>query len=181
MRQNLKQRLNVELNFKWFLLFLLVHQKFHQAEQEEELSTTVEDARLARAVGDTQNTPTTDKGDTHAVVGAGQDSTDNTHVGFRVLNAMDYCVARLMLCTLGNRTVRLIAATERKSTDETTAAGDLDGTYVLREARVGDNWKPGCTRAHHKAGNVEDPWREEDACLSRSQAPTLLEATTSLC
>jgi hypothetical protein len=50
----------------------------------------VEDARLARAVGDTQNTPATDKGDTH-VVGAGQDSTDNTRVGFRVLNAMDHC------------------------------------------------------------------------------------------
>lgn len=127
----------------------------------------MEDARLARAVGDTQNTPTTDKENTHVVVGAGQDSTDNTHVGFRVLIAMDYCVGEL-LCTLGNYTVRLIAATGKKSIDETTAAGDLDGTCVLREARVGDNWKPGCTRVHHKEGNVEDPWSGEDVCLSRS-------------
>ena len=118
----------------------------------------MEDARLARAVGDTQNTPTTtDKGDTHAVVGAGQDSTDNTHAGFRVLFAMDYCDQKL-LCTLGSHTVRLIAATGKKSTDETTAAGDLDGTNVLAVALVGDNWKPGCTWVHHKEGNFEDPW-----------------------
>jgi hypothetical protein len=141
----------------------------------------VEDARLARAVGDTQNTPTTDKGDTHAVVGAGLDSTDNTHVGFRVLNAMDHCVVKLLLCTLGNHTAQLIAATGKKSIDETTAAGDLDGTNVLRVALVEDNWKPGCTRVHHKEGNFEDPWQGEDVCLSRSQTPELPEATPSLC
>jgi hypothetical protein len=55
--------------------FLLVHQIHHflrvYAGQQEEPSTPVEDTRLARAVGDTQNTPATDKEDTHAVVGAG--------------------------------------------------------------------------------------------------------------
>ena len=97
----------------------------------------MEDARLARAVGDTQNTPATDKGDTHVVVGVVQDSTDNTHVGFRVLLAMDHCGERLW-CTPGSHTVRLIAASEKKS-DGTMAAGDLDGTYVPGEEHVVGN------------------------------------------
>ena len=95
----------------------------------------MDDAQLARTVGDTQNTPATDKGDTH-VVGAVQDSTDNTHVGFRVLLAMDHCGERLW-CTPGSHTVRLIAATEKS--DELTAAEDLDGTYVPGEERVVGN------------------------------------------
>ena len=110
----------------------------------------MDDAQLARTVGDTQNTPATDKGDTH-VVGAVQDSTDNTHVGFRVLLAMDHCVAWY---TPGNHTVQL-AATEKSLVDETMAAGDLDGTYVQGEAHAVDN---SCIRVHHKEGNVEDPW-----------------------
>jgi hypothetical protein len=70
---------------------------------------------------------------------------------------MDYCDGKLM-CTLGNYIVRLIAATGKKSIDETTAAVDLDGTYVLREAHEVDKSKPGYTPVHHKEGNVEDPW-----------------------
>ena len=38
------------------------------------------------------------------------------------------CVVKLM-CTLGKHTARLIAATGKKSIDEMTAAGDMDGTY----------------------------------------------------
>jgi hypothetical protein len=44
--------------------------------------------------------------------------------------------------SLSNYTVRLIAATGKKSIDVTTAAGDLDGTYVEREAHAADNLKP---------------------------------------
>ena len=57
---------------------------------------------------------------------------------------MDYCDGKFM-CTLGsNYTVRrLIAATRMKSIDETTEAGDLDGTYVQRVAHVADKLKPG--------------------------------------
>jgi hypothetical protein len=69
---------------------------------------------------------------------------------------MDYCDGKLM-CTLGNYTARLIAAIRKTSIDETTAAGDLDGTYVQREAHAADKLKSGYTPIHHKEGNVEDP------------------------
>jgi len=120
---------------------------------------SVDDARLARAVGDTQCTPATDNGDTQPVA-AVQDSTDNTRVGFRVLLAMDHCNVGLR-CTPGNHTVRLIAATvDEKSIDETTVR-DLDGTYALGEAHVVGNSVRENMRVRHKEGNVpegEDPW-----------------------
>ena len=55
---------NVGLNFKWFLHFLLIHQKIHHflhvyAGQQEELPTTLEDK---------QNMPATDE-DIHVMVG----------------------------------------------------------------------------------------------------------------
>ena len=144
--------------FKWFLLFLLVHRNFHHFlcvfAGQQELSTPLEDVQLARAVGDTQNTPATDKEDIHVVVGAGW---NNTLVEFRVLHAMDYCGGKL-ICTLGNYTVQLIAATGKKTIDETTAAGDLDGIFVQREAQEADKSKPGYTPVHHMEGNVEVPW-----------------------
>lgn len=93
---------------------------------------------------------------------------------------MDHYDGKLM-CTLGNCTVRLIAATGKKSIDERTVAGDLDGTYVQREAHVADKSKPGYTLVHHKEGNVEDPWRGENVCLSCSQTPESLEVTPCLC
>ena len=87
---------------------------------------SVEDTRLARAVGDIQKMSATDKEE------ARQDSAHSTHVEFRVLHVKDYCDGKLM-CTLGNYTVR----------HETTEAGDLDGTYVQRDAHAADNLKPG--------------------------------------
>ena len=72
--------------------------------EQEELSTPMEDAQLERAVRDV-----------HVAVGAWQDSTDNTHVGFRVLYAMDHWIT---YCG------------KKSSIDETTAAGDLGGTHV---------------------------------------------------
>ena len=142
----------------------------------------VEDGRLARVVGDTQYTPATDR-DTQVVAGAAQDSTDNTRVGFRVLLAMDHCHVELR-CTLGNHTVRLIAATgDEKSIDETTARSP-GGTYVLEGGHVLDNSIRGSMRAHRKEGNVpegEDPWLGGVVTLSRTQAQGLLEATSNLC
>jgi len=181
-RQNLMQRVKqfIELNFRWFLLFLLVHQKFHHflrvsAGKQEELSTPVDDAQQAKVVRNTQNTPlATDKGDTH-VVGAGLDSTDNIHVEFRVLDAMDHCGGTLLWCTPGIHTVQLVAA----GIDETIAVGGLDGTYVLVEARATDNWKLGYTRVPRKEGHA-DSCLGEDVCPSHSQVPESLEATPSL-
>lgn len=117
----------------------------------------VDDAQLARAVGDTQYTPATDKGDTRRGV---RDSTDKTHVGFRVLLAMDHCNVGLR-CTPGNHTVRLIAATvdEKKSIDETTVR-DQDGTRAQGEVHVVSNSIRENMRVQHKEGNVpegEDP------------------------
>ena len=85
------------------------------------------------------------------------------------------------MCTLGNYTVRLIGATGKKSIGVTTAPGDLDGTYVRREAHAVDKTKPGYTPVHHKEGNAEDPWRGENECLSRSQTLESLEVIPSLC
>jgi hypothetical protein len=59
------------------------------------------------------------------------------------------------MCSLVNHIVRLIAVTGKKSIDETTAARDLDGSYVRWEAHAADK------------------------CLSRSQA--LHNVTSSLC
>ena len=70
---------------------------------------------------------------------------------------MDYCDGKLMY-TLRNCTVRLFAAAGKKSIDETTAAGELDGTYVRRVAHAADKSKPGYTPVHHKEGHVEVPW-----------------------
>jgi hypothetical protein len=69
---------------------------------------------------------------------------------------MDHCDGKFV-CTLGNYTVRLIAATGMKSIDETPRAGDLDGTYVRREAHEVDKSKLGYTPVHHKE-DVEVPW-----------------------
>ena len=89
-------------------------------------------------MGDTQNTPATDRGDTQVgvVAEAVQNSTDNTHVGFRALLAMDHCHVELR-CAPDSHTVRPIAATvdEQKPADETMAA-DPDGTYVLGVSSV---------------------------------------------
>jgi hypothetical protein len=63
---------------------------------------------------------------------------------------MNYCVVKLM-CTMCNYTVRLIAATGKKSVDEMTAAG------TLMEICAADKIKPGYTPVHHKEGNVEGP------------------------
>ena len=48
--------------------------------------------------------------------------------------------------------------TGKKSIDETTAAGDLDGTYVRQEAHAADWLKLGYMPVHHKEGDVEIPW-----------------------
>jgi hypothetical protein len=52
--------------------------------------------------------------------------------------------------TLGNYTVLLIAATEKKSTDRAIAAGDPDGTKVRRQAHEADKSKRVYTPVHHK-------------------------------
>ena len=51
--------------------------------------------------------------------------------------------------------------TGKKSIDETTAAGDLDGTYVRQEAHAADRLNLGYMLVHFKegdAGDVEIPW-----------------------
>lgn len=120
----------------------------------------MEDAQLARAVGDSQYTPATDKGYTHVVAEGVQDSTDNTQVGFRVLLAMDHCNGGFR-CIPENHTARLIVATVDEKSIEQTMVGGLDGTYVPGEVHVGSNSRRGDMWVHRKGGNVpkgEDPW-----------------------
>ena len=63
-----------------------------------------------------------------------------------------------LMCTLGNHTVRVtsdcwqFAATGKKSIDETTAAGYLEGTYVRREAHAADKSKLGYMPVHLEGG-----------------------------
>ena len=46
----------------------------------------------------------------------------------------------------------LVNHTGKKSIDETTAAGDLDGPYVQQEAHEADRL------VHHRGWDVEVPW-----------------------
>lgn len=110
-------------------------------------------------MGETRNTPATDR-DTQVGVVAEvvQNNTDNTHVGYRVLLAMDHCHVGLHY-NQGSHTVQLIAATERKQIDETTA-GDLDGTCAQEVCGVDNSIRGSMGRVHRKESSVpvgEDP------------------------
>ena len=82
------------------------------------------------------NTPATGKGNTHAV-GGGGGRIILMLVSMSCMRSWITSMGSSSSCTLGNHTVRLIAATGKKSIDETT--GDLDGTYV-HMGRISRNW-----------------------------------------